>query len=271
MGKDAVDLRSRFEALSELAIVLNDILLSWHMKPPSERRVRRKFDRSRVTGADEEIGGFAWEFLRTKFPGDSFDGEENPNLILGADWSFHVDPVDPTEMLAKYDGGTPEESAWASVLMSYTYRKIALMFAVAMPMKGKTYCGSVTDGIYLNGAPYVPPEPEAALVIGHDESAYRAILDEFRYPRSYMVAPTLALMLEGVARGGVHPIDRPYEANCIIAVARSMNANVTDEFGHECHVGDEVRGSTARLVWSLGGGDVHERLLHEVRERMRDD
>jgi hypothetical protein len=243
-------------------------------KPPNKRFIRKKKDRSAITWADIKIAYDTFEYIKEHHTGISINTEEIQAVIEGASEEIHIDPVDPTNDLAKWDPNKPNEHNHASVMLSLTYQNKPAAFALAIPLREEIYWGSINDRIRCGNDWYKQPKLEVPdkYIIGLNDNAYPEYLETLGARRNGYIASVacrLAIMRAGIG-GSVH-VDRPYEANCIAAAALSSGATrLTDEFGNPYLSGEEGFRKVSRLIWSydpLRHEEIQEKSLKYIRRQ----
>ena len=139
-GRAALDdLISAVLAAGELALTL--------YRQGAGDRAQKKPDRSPVTEADKQVETHLASFVRARFPGARFFGEEHGGeRARGAGLRFVVDPIDGTRAFLR---GLP---TW-SVLVGLELDGEPVAGIAYMPAAGDLFSGVRGEGAYVNGRP----------------------------------------------------------------------------------------------------------------------
>lgn len=255
----------RFETIRELTILHDGLLRHLLHTPRGARRSGFKPDKSSITLDEYKMGMVVHDLMDRKHPEDSIRHEEMPLLFPDSEWELDIDPVDPTKETLRFDPESPEELKWSTSMLSYVRRtrdgrREPEMFGLAVPLLNQDYWGSVRHGLFLNNRPVATPSREPKLIIGVNEPEHReTFVSKLGYENHFLAGPTAWLMLQGDVGGGAVRNGRPYEINCIIAIARIQGATITDERGAPY----DSETASAYTVWSLPHID-HGKLLKRV-------
>lgn len=109
-------------------------------------RAEKKPDRSPVTEADRAVEQHLATFVRARFPGAAFFGEETGGERRGAGLRFVVDPIDGTRAFTR---GLP---TW-SVLVGVEHDGEPIAGVAFMPAAGDLFSAVRGHGAYANGRP----------------------------------------------------------------------------------------------------------------------
>lgn len=138
-GRDALDdLIDAVLAGGELALNL--------FRGGAGARAEKKPDRSPVTEADRAVELHLSTFVKARFPGAAFFGEETGGAGRGAGLRFLVDPIDGTRAFTR---GLP---TW-SVLVGVELDGEPIAGVAYMPAAGDLFSAVRGHGAYANGRP----------------------------------------------------------------------------------------------------------------------
>lgn len=145
-----VDLRDTLSAVRALAVEQGKILIErWPSVKLLEHGLRRDFS----TQVDAEIERNIRDFVRDRFPGHGFSGEETGDERLAAEYRWLIDPIDGTKYYAQH-------STLFSVSIALLHRGEPVLGVVYDVAAGNIFYAHTGGGAYLDGRPLQGPETD---------------------------------------------------------------------------------------------------------------
>lgn len=138
--------RGAFDDLLSAVLAAGELALTLYRQGAGER-AQKKPDRSPVTEADKQVETYLANFVRARFPGARFFGEEHGGDSANvAGLRFVVDPIDGTRAFMR---GLP---TW-SVLVGLELDGEPVAGVAYMPAAGDLFSAVLGEGSYVNGRP----------------------------------------------------------------------------------------------------------------------
>lgn len=118
-----------------------------------------KADATPVTNMDIAIQSAIIDIIRTNFPGDNIISEEEggSSFCPGAHYSWVIDPIDGT---ANFIEKKKEFGISIGVMKENRFVEALLIF----PALQEKYYAAAGEGIFLNGQPFLPTQPDMQLI-----------------------------------------------------------------------------------------------------------
>jgi histidinol-phosphatase len=142
---DALGGRRALDDLIEAVVAGGELALKL-FRGGAGQRAEKKPDRSPVTEADRAVEQHLAQFVKARFPGATFFGEETGGGARGAGLRFVVDPIDGTRAFMR---GLP---TW-SVLVGVEHDGEPIAGVAFMPAAGDLFSAVRGHGAYANGRP----------------------------------------------------------------------------------------------------------------------
>ena len=227
-----------------------------------------KSDRTVVTKADTDINAHIISVLSEETPGYSIWGEEQSEIIAGAQYTWVCDPVDGTMPFSK---GLPI-STFSIALVDENGESI---LGVAYdPFQERLFEAVKGGGVLLNGERiHVSDKPDLDGAFVDNElwiNSEEGIL--FDDPRGVLskagasVTTMCSAVITGclVAQGGYEAMlfgqGKPEDIAALSVIVTEAGGKVTDLFGREQRYDTNIRGAI------VSNGVIHEKLIEVVKD-----
>jgi len=249
--------RSAFDDLISAVLAAGELALTLYRHGAGDR-AQKKPDRSPVTEADKQVETYLLSFVRARFPGARFFGEEHGGDSARTDaLRFVVDPIDGTRAFMR---GLP---TW-SILVGLELAGEPVAGVAYMPAAGDLFSGVRGEGAYVNGRPVrlsgVAKLEDALVCHGglaqftdDGREALLGTLARASYTQRGLAdfANYRALLL-GQADAVVDPSVQPYDVAAAALLVREAGGRLTSLTGEETIYGPGALASN---------GLVHDELL----------
>ena len=219
-----------------------------------------KSDSTPVTETDLKVNSLLIKEVQELFPGHSVKGEEESNILTGAEYVWVCDPIDGT---IPFSHGIPT----FTFSLALTHKGESILGVVYDPMGDRLFSAAKGEGAYLNGKRIsVSQDDTLKGVLGAFEIFSRSTHDV--YPLAQKLnnegAAMMALcsiiypsVLIAAAEVGftIFPHNAAHDAAAVKIIVEEAGGKVTDLFGNEQRYDQEINGYIA------SNGKLHDKLV----------
>ncbi len=224
-----------------------------------------KSDSTPVTETDLKVNTLLIKEVKELFPGHSVKGEEESNMLAGAEYVWVCDPIDGT---IPFSHGIPT----FTFSLALTHNGESILGVVYDPIGDRLFSAAKGEGAYLNGKKITVSQDESVKgVVGAFEMFDRAIYDIFPLVQQLLVEgsqmmalcsiiyPSM-LLAAGEVGFTIFPHNTAHDAAAVKIIVEEAGGKVTDIFGEEQRYDQDVKGFIA------SNGKLHEKLVEMSKQ-----
>ncbi len=217
-----------------------------------------KSDVSPLTVTDTTINSLVIERVKHTYPEHSLLGEEESNIIEGAEYTWVCDPVDGT---LPFSCGIPV----FTFSLALTHSGVPIVGVIFDPMSDRLFTAVRGEGAFLNGEQIHVSSKDTlhAAIVDVSHTGVMAAFKEFKSKttRFYCITYPSVLVACGEYDGTVYPGLNAWDVAAIKVIVEEAGGKVTDRNGTDQRYDGAVN-------WAvISNGTLHEKMIEITRKQ----